>query len=56
MKFEDLAPEQQAKAKECKTTEDVLAFVKDEGIELSEEELDDIAGGWEHKKRGPIGK
>ncbi len=45
MKFEDLTPEQQEKAKACKTPEDMLALAKEEGYELSEEELNSIAGG-----------
>ena len=45
MQFEDLTPEQKAKAKECKTPEDVLALAKAEGYELSDEELESISGG-----------
>lgn len=47
MNYEDLTPEQQAKAKECETLEDVLAFAKSEFIELDEEQIESIAaGGW----------
>ena len=45
MRFEDLTPEQQEKAKACKTPEDVLALAKEEGYELSDEELQAISGG-----------
>ena len=45
MRFEELTPEQQEKAKACKTPEDVLALAKAEGYELSDKELDDISGG-----------
>ena len=45
MKFEDLTPEQQEKARACKTPEDILALAKEEGYELSGEELSSIAGG-----------
>ena len=46
MNFEDLTDEQKAKARECKTPEDVLALAKEEGYELSEEELEEVSGGW----------
>ena len=48
MNFEDLTPEQQEKAKACKTPEDMIALAKEEGYSLSDEELDAISGGiWE---------
>ena len=47
MRFEDLTPEQQEKAKTCKTAEDVLALAKAEGYDLSDEELEGISGGWD---------
>ena len=45
MEFKDLTPEQQAKARACKSPEDILALAKEEGYGLSDEELDSIAGG-----------
>ena len=45
MKFEDLTPEQQERAKACKTPEEILALAKEVGYELSEEEIDTISGG-----------
>ena len=45
MKFEDLTPEQMEKARACKTPEDVLALAKEEGYDLSDEELQSISGG-----------
>ena len=46
MNFEDLTEEQMAKARACKTPEDVLALAKEEGYELSDEELESVSGGW----------
>ena len=43
--FRDLTPEQQAKARACKTPEDMLALAKAEGYELSDEELEAVSGG-----------
>ena len=45
MKFEDLPPEQQERAKALKTPEEAMAFIKEEGIELTDEELEQVAGG-----------
>lgn len=45
MNFEELTPDQQAKARACSTPEELLALAKTEGYELSDEELDGIAGG-----------
>ena len=45
MKIKDLSPEQQEKAKACNTPEEILELAKEEGFELSPEQLDAIAGG-----------
>ena len=37
MRFKDLTPEQQEKAKACKTPEEILALAKEEGYDLSDE-------------------
>ena len=47
MKFEDLSPELREKAQACNTAEELLALAKEEGYELSEDELEGISGGWE---------
>lgn len=56
MDFEDLTPEQQERVKACKTPEDVLALARESGYELSDDELEGIAGGaWKncnHKEYG----
>ncbi len=43
--FKDLTPEQMAKLRACKSPEDVLELAKEEGYELSDEELSGISGG-----------
>lgn len=45
MRFEDLTPEQQEKAKTCKTPEDFLALAEAEGYKLSDDELAAVSGG-----------
>ena len=45
MEIEGLTPEQQEKLSACEKPEEVLSLAKEIGYELSEEELDTIAGG-----------
>ena len=45
MKFEELSSELQEKAKACKTPEDILTLAQEEGYELSDDDLEAIAGG-----------
>lgn len=45
MKFNDLSPEMQEKLKACKSPEDILALAKEEGYELSDDELEAVNGG-----------
>ncbi len=45
MDFESLTEEQKAKAMRCETMEDVLALAKAEGFDLSDDELQEMAGG-----------
>ena len=43
--YETLSDEQKEKAKACKTTEELMAFVAKEGFELPDEALEAVAGG-----------
>jgi hypothetical protein len=45
MNYEDLSPEVLEKAKACKTPEELYALAKEEGIELSEDEIAAVSGG-----------
>lgn len=45
MEFNDLSPEIQEKLKKAKTPEEIMALAMEEGYQLSESELDAIAGG-----------
>jgi len=44
----ELSPELMAKVKACRSPEEFFALAQEEGRELSDEELEGIAGGWEH--------
>ena len=45
MNLEDLSPELRNKARKCKTPEEIIALAKEEGYELSEEELQSVSAG-----------
>lgn len=45
MEFSDLTPEQQEKAKACKSADELVELAKAEGVELTDEVLDAISGG-----------
>ena len=45
MNFEELTSEQQAKARTCKNVDELVELAKEDGMELSDEELEAIAGG-----------
>ena len=45
MDFSNLSDEFKAKAAECKSQEDLINLIKEEGLELSDEQLNGIAGG-----------
>ena len=45
MDFKDLTEEQKAKVRACTTTEEIMGLAKEEGYELSDDELEAVAGG-----------
>ena len=45
MDLGNLSPEQIEKAKACKSAEELIALAKEEGFELSEEQLESLTGG-----------
>ena len=50
MLFDELTPEQIEKAKACQTTNDLLELASAEGVELTDEQIEQISGGgaWNH--------
>ena len=46
--IDNLSPELKAKAKACKTPEEILALAQEEGYELTDDELKAVSGGWDH--------
>ena len=45
MKSMNLTPEQKEKAKACTTSEELIALAQEEGLDLSDEQLESVAGG-----------
>ena len=45
MRFEDMTPEMVEEAKKRETPEERLAFIQENGIELTDEQLESVAGG-----------
>lgn len=43
--FSDLTPEQMEKARACKNASELVELAKSEGVELTDDQLDAIAGG-----------
>ena len=52
MDFEDLNPELQEKLKAANTPDELVALVKEEGMELSDEQLEAMSGGKEWYRKG----
>lgn len=51
MDYKDLTPEQIEKL-EGMSPEEIRKFAAEEGLPLSDEDLEQVAGGWECTKRG----
>ncbi len=47
MNLNDLSPELKAKARECKNADELVKLAEAEGMEISDEELEGISGGFE---------
>ena len=45
MSHENLSPEQQERARACESPEELAALAEEEGLELSDEMLEGVAGG-----------
>lgn len=43
--YQGLTDEQIKKLKECKNSEEILALAKEEGLELTDEQLEAVSGG-----------
>lgn len=52
MGLSSLSSELQAKMQEAKSPEEVLALCKEEGIELSDDDLEKVSGGWSSSDDG----
>lgn len=45
MDIKDLTPEQMERAQACESREDLIALAKEEGVELTDEQIEEISGG-----------
>lgn len=45
MEYNDLTDEQKAKAIACETPAELVALAREEGVELTDEQLEAVAGG-----------
>lgn len=46
MEYKNLTEEQKERAMALKSPEEMLEFAKNEGIEITDEQLEGVAGGW----------
>ena len=47
MNINELSEEVKAKLRECKSAEELRALAEEEGIELTDELLEAVSGGWD---------
>ena len=45
MDYKDLTAEQKERARACKTMEDFVALAQEEGVDLSDDQLEAVSGG-----------
>ena len=45
MNYNNITAEQLKKLSECQSTDEAMAYIREEGIELTDEQLESIAGG-----------
>lgn len=45
MNLDNFTEDQKQRVQECTNAEEIMAFVRDEGIELTDEQLDAVSGG-----------
>ena len=45
MSLENLSPELREKMQACETLEEAIELAKDEGVELTDEQVEEISGG-----------
>ncbi|MDO4538551.1 MAG: hypothetical protein Q4B54_10355 [Coriobacteriales bacterium] len=50
MEFQDLTREQKDKFAACSTPEEIMAVVQEEGIDLTDEQMEMVSGGGARKK------
>ena len=50
MNYRDLTAQQQEQLKGCTTAEELLALAKSEGVELTDDQLEQVAGGFDLAK------
>ncbi|MBR1830471.1 MAG: Nif11-like leader peptide family natural product precursor [Atopobiaceae bacterium] len=44
--FDDLTPQKKDQIRACNSSEELIALAKKEGYELTDEQIEGIAGGW----------